>query len=566
MDDDDDDAFVGRRGVAHVPATRTDPRPSQQQEYDYVDVISDEEGSEAAAADGLQRDTNNTNDNAGRCALVAEYLHTLGVWPRADWLASCMDALAASQPGFGAMSVSAQAEKCFLQFLSADLNVVGDAALPANVHSLHATELSGPFVLQVDEIVDISSCMRDRYQERSAGLGKRCLKLSMTDGVQRVFGIEYRAMPDLQVFSPAGLKVVIRNVLIRRGLFMLVPEVLNVLGGLVEPLEEARARMVHQVNKAPRGNRARQGSIILKLAEKATNAAWPSEVSNAATSGAQSFNNEQGSAPVGHSFPGREQHQLPFLSTGRHGPASVHRDAEEGPESSPCDHEKEALQDSGAFRDRFQASLCHADQATPSQGVPKSFERMQASSMSRLSLSARRGFHFKESGRQDLGSIQAPIPFADNVDCWTIPFTYLALLKERASSTDDGLVRGKIKCVTIGVKEFHFKDRQEFDLVVHIDDGSLLVEARIDHQVVQDLVGYSPMDVNAALSGFDRQKMREVMYKFQLLLTNFEGYMDLEFRSSCVTPVVVALSEALENSNACLLLERVQRSINSTNA
>ncbi|KAJ7522755.1 hypothetical protein O6H91_18G025400 [Diphasiastrum complanatum] len=523
MDDDDDDAFVGRRGVAHVPATRTDPRPSQQQEYDYVDVISDEEGSEAAAADGLQRDTNNTNDNAGRCALVAEYLHTLGVWPRADWLASCMDALAASQPGFGAMSVSAQAEKCFLQFLSADLNVVGDAALPANVHSLHATELSGPFVLQVDEIVDISSCMRDRYQERSAGLGKRCLKLSMTDGVQRVFGIEYRAMPDLQV--------VIRNVLIRRGLFMLVPEVLNVLGGLVEPLEEARARMVHQVNKAPRGNRARQGSIILKLAEKATNAAWPSEVSNAATSGAQSFNNEQGSAPVGHSFPGREQHQLPFLSTGRHGPASVHRDAEEGPESSPCDHEKEALQDSGAFRDRFQASLCHADQATPSQGVPKSFERMQASSMSRLSLSARRGFHFKESGRQDLGSIQAPIPFADNVatDCWTIPFTYLALLKERASSTDDGLVRGKIK-------------------------------------VVQDLVGYSPMDVNAALSGFDRQKMREVMYKFQLLLTNFEGYMDLEFRSSCVTPVVVALSEALENSNACLLLERVQRSINSTNA
>ncbi|KAJ7522754.1 hypothetical protein O6H91_18G025400 [Diphasiastrum complanatum] len=551
MDDDDDDAFVGRRGVAHVPATRTDPRPSQQQEYDYVDVISDEEGSEAAAADGLQRDTNNTNDNAGRCALVAEYLHTLGVWPRADWLASCMDALAASQPGFGAMSVSAQAEKCFLQFLSADLNVVGDAALPANVHSLHATELSGPFVLQVDEIVDISSCMRDRYQERSAGLGKRCLKLSMTDGVQRVFGIEYRAMPDLQVFSPAGLKVVIRNVLIRRGLFMLVPEVLNVLGGLVEPLEEARARMVHQVNKAPRGNRARQGSIILKLAEKATNAAWPSEVSNAATSGAQSFNNEQGSAPVGHSFPGREQHQLPFLSTGRHGPASVHRDAEEGPESSPCDHEKEALQDSGAFRDRFQASLCHADQATPSQGVPKSFERMQASSMSRLSLSARRGFHFKESGRQDLGSIQAPIPFADNIscrlsswwiknnltaiagneatDCWTIPFTYLALLKERASSTDDGLVRGKIK-------------------------------------VVQDLVGYSPMDVNAALSGFDRQKMREVMYKFQLLLTNFEGYMDLEFRSSCVTPVVVALSEALENSNACLLLERVQRSINSTNA
>lgn len=31
--------------------------------------------------------------------------------------------------------------------------------------------------------------------------------MSMTDGVQRVFGMEYRPIKDLEVLAPAGLKV-----------------------------------------------------------------------------------------------------------------------------------------------------------------------------------------------------------------------------------------------------------------------------------------------------------------------------------------------------------------------
>ena len=58
----------------------------------------------------------------------------------------------------------------------------------------------------MDEVVDISAAIRNRYRERPAST-TRCLKLSMTDGIQRVFGIEYRPIKDLNVFSPAGLKV-----------------------------------------------------------------------------------------------------------------------------------------------------------------------------------------------------------------------------------------------------------------------------------------------------------------------------------------------------------------------
>lgn len=63
-------------------------------------------------------------------------------------------------------------------------------------------------IFQVDEIVNLSCPLKGRYQSAPAGL-KRCLKLSMTDGVQRVFGMEYRPIKDLEVLAAAGMKVVV---------------------------------------------------------------------------------------------------------------------------------------------------------------------------------------------------------------------------------------------------------------------------------------------------------------------------------------------------------------------
>ena len=58
----------------------------------------------------------------------------------------------------------------------------------------------------MDEISDIGAPLRERYHDRGAGVS-RCLKLSMTDGVQRVVGIEYQPIPALQNLFPAGIKV-----------------------------------------------------------------------------------------------------------------------------------------------------------------------------------------------------------------------------------------------------------------------------------------------------------------------------------------------------------------------
>ncbi|KAK3144936.1 hypothetical protein QOZ80_4AG0320010 [Eleusine coracana subsp. coracana] len=205
---------------------------------------------------------------SGRLRSVDEFLLRLGLHLRPEWLESC----AAGLPGFDGLGrAEVQARRCFEQFLFADMNTCGAGVLPEGVGNMHAVVLDGPFVLQVDEIVNISAPLRERYHEIHAG-PKRCLKLSMTDGIQRIFGMEYRPIKDLEVLAPAGLKIVIRNVHIRRGLLMLVPEVIEILGGVVDDLEAARDRLVSEVNKPPRGKRKQGG---LPLSSRATLAAWP---------------------------------------------------------------------------------------------------------------------------------------------------------------------------------------------------------------------------------------------------------------------------------------------------
>ncbi|KAH9626060.1 hypothetical protein KSS87_001985 [Heliosperma pusillum] len=204
---------------------------------------------------------------------VNDQLRKLGLWLKRDWLSSCQLGLQNSVSGFGNFDVETKAKLCFGQFLNSDMNFVGVGVLPENVCGLHLVDLAGPFVLQVDEVVNISSPLRDRYKNAAPGV-KRCLKLSMTDGVQRVFGMEYRPIKSLAALLPAGFKVVIRNVHVRRGLLMLVPEVMEVLGGSVEELEKARQRLVQEVNKPPRGKRTRSG-IVPPLSNRATRAAWP---------------------------------------------------------------------------------------------------------------------------------------------------------------------------------------------------------------------------------------------------------------------------------------------------
>lgn len=442
-----------------------------------------------------------TDMDNGSLRRVEEFLGSLGVRPRREWLESCMEMLRTSQAGFANMIVAQQAELCLSEFLFADTNAAGDAVLPPNLHTLHAQEIPGPYVLQVDEIVNLSSPLRERYKETPAGC-KRCLKLSMTDGVQRIFGIEYRPIKDLMVLSPSGLKIALRNVHIRRGLLMLVPEVVDVLGGIVEHLEAAHQRLVQEVNKPPRGRRNRRGQEVLSLASRALAAAWPSDSS----SNTSVANDAVSGEPPPIQSPTREATVIP---------------------TSGDTHEMHPIEHIPTSSSR------HSGQRDEPLDTSMNLERLDL-----------------------VEEIDHPLLQSEESE---IPFTYLACLKARKEL--EPIVQGKIQCILTGVKEFQFKERDKFNLFVYVDDGSLISEVLIDHQVVQNIIGHSPRQVTALLTSGDQQSVhaiKETMKRFQLFLKNFEGQMLVEINNQFVVPTVLQMIEGSQTSDAWLLLRRVK--------
>ncbi|KAL3513883.1 hypothetical protein ACH5RR_026600 [Cinchona calisaya] len=123
-------------------------------------------------------------------------------------------------------------------------------------------------------------------------------------------------------------------------------------------------------------------------------------------------------------------------------------------------------------------------------------------------------------------------------------------------------VQGKIKCFLTGVKGFQYKKRPTYELRVYIDDGSLISEILIDHNVVQRAIGYSPEEVSSALASSDARQvseMKETLKQFQIFLVNFEGTMLVQMTESSPVPVAIEMNQGCPTSDAWLLLERLNR-------
>ncbi|OMO84214.1 hypothetical protein CCACVL1_10946 [Corchorus capsularis] len=464
---------------------------------------------------------------------VGDFLLRMGLKLRREWLDSCVQGLERSVPRFSTLDVSAKAKLCFQHFLISDMNYSGGGILPENVDSMHLVDLKGPFVLQVDEIVNLSCPLKGRYQEAPSGI-KRCLKLSMTDGVQRVFGMEYRPIKDLQVLAPAGLKVAICNVHIRRGLLMLVPESLEVLGGVVEDLEAAHQRLVNEVNKPPRGRRTKTG-VAPPLATRATLAAWQLNGVNAV---------EPTDSLV-------SENAAPFRA----------------------DERGATLVSSGTVTTQrtVQESTVHIGgmNANQSSDVASDVERMHIDSVPITRESAMSNLNSNTALDVEdvhiIDAVEHPLILSGDRE---VPFTYLASLSAKWAAVKEKAtyVQGKIKCFLTGVKGFQYKQRTTYELRCYVDDGSLISEILVDHNVVQKGIGYSPQEVTAALSSSDRQTasgMKDILRQFQTFLAQFEGMMLVEINKKSSLPIAMEMTQGCPASDAKLLLRRLKPSSSS---
>ncbi|XP_021286088.1 recQ-mediated genome instability protein 1 isoform X2 [Herrania umbratica] len=454
---------------------------------------------------------------------VGDFLLRMGLKLRTEWLDSCVQGLQSSVPRFSTLDVSAKAKLCFQQFLFSDMNYSGGGILPENVDSMHLVDLKGPFVLQ------------GRYQDAPSGI-KRCLKLSMTDGVQRVFGMEYRPIKDLQVLAPAGLKVAICNIHIRRGLLVLVPESLEVLGGVIEDLEAARQRLVNEVNKPPRGIRSKTG-VAPPLATRASLAAWPLNGVNAI----EPSNNliSQSAAPIQADERGATLDLSSAVTTQRtvEKPTAYIGGVNAMPNSSS---------DVALDVERMQID-----------SVPISRENKVSNSNSDTAPDVEH-IHMVDV-------VEHPLILSGDRE---VPFTYLASLSAKWAAIKDKAtyVQGKIKCFLTGVKSFQYKQRTTYELLCYVDDGSLISEILIDHNVVQKGIGHSPQEVTAALSSSDKQigsGMKEIMRQFQTFLAHFEGMILIEINKKSSLPIAMEMTRGCPASDARLLLRRLEPSASS---
>ncbi|KAL6559609.1 recQ-mediated genome instability protein 1 [Orobanche gracilis] len=529
-----------------------------------LDISDDDEENVimSEATDGSNFDIASGNNN---CIEVSEspvngVLERLGLRLKKEWLESCLHWIQSSVAGSQRMDDSAKAKLCFEQFLRSDMNYCGAGVLPRDVHTLNLVDLKGPFVLQVDEMMNISCPLRRRYQNAGAG-NSRCLKLSMTDGVQRVFGMEYRPIQDLQALAPAGLKVAVCNVNIRHGLLMLVPEVLQVLGGSVLELEAARQRLVNEINKPSRGKRNRTGAVP-PLATRATLAAWPPD--NNVVQGQVDRNTSVNTGPQPANtqgnvfgFPGngrpREGFGVPMRSNAEH--SSL-------PEVQPVERVT-ISHDINEASTQVETPSRETRQVTP-PSIPVDYI-----SVENVGLSV--GRHNPEpTGSSALPMDVEEITILDELEHQfmlsrnkDIPFTYLASLSAKCAAMEDevSVVRGKIKCFLTAVKGFQYKQRPIYELRVFVDDGSLISEILIDHSVVQKGIGYSPQEVTTALESSESEQvsaMKETLKQFQKFLVNFEGTMLVEMNKASPRPVAVEMNQGCSASDACLLLKRLK--------
>ena len=148
--------------------------------------------------------------------------------------------------------------------LNADLrDAAAKPSLPAWAASAPPTRdiLRGRHFLQVDELVNAGSNLKERYAPQQVGRS-RCLKLMLTDGHLQIAGFELRPVPDIRVDMPAGAKLVVVDCEVRFGMLCLTPENTVVLGGCVDSFDAARRHLLDRWTAPARGAARNRGGHI----------------------------------------------------------------------------------------------------------------------------------------------------------------------------------------------------------------------------------------------------------------------------------------------------------------
>ncbi|CAM9154732.1 unnamed protein product [Scytosiphon promiscuus] len=165
---------------------------------------------------------------------IREAMVGLGVHLRQDWIKHCLQA-----SGERRRQQSEAQEGVYRTFLACDLREAGEACLPAGIAGMVKQRVRGKMVVQVENATDIAKNFEQR-EKTDGSSPHHTLKLALGDGRQTVAAFEYRRIQGLVADPAPGLKLLLVEPWVRRGILLLSSENTTVLGGEVSSLVEAR--------------------------------------------------------------------------------------------------------------------------------------------------------------------------------------------------------------------------------------------------------------------------------------------------------------------------------------
>ncbi|CAG5134179.1 unnamed protein product [Candidula unifasciata] len=174
-----------------------------------------------------------------------------------EWLTACLEWIQQEYQGV-LPPVNDLLPQVFQQWLLSDLSEIGEQVLPQNIVNEEKSELVGNYPLQLLSLVDVGFPLYGQKQKLQGRVNtneevsadkpfqpgwepkpSRMLLFRLTDGHTHIQALEYKQIKDLHAELPSGLKLLVSGkFLCRRGVLMLTPDCVQVLGGEVDTLVE----------------------------------------------------------------------------------------------------------------------------------------------------------------------------------------------------------------------------------------------------------------------------------------------------------------------------------------
>ena len=131
------------------------------------------------------------------------------------------------------------AEAIYKKFLDTDIKGLYDSILLESIARHTATPtIEGPLVVQISSITNtcLPSDRQDTKMRKGGGNNQTLLRVTVTDGHNKLHGLVYKAIDDLAIDTPPGTKLKVHNAELINGVLLLMPSNATVLGGKVHNL------------------------------------------------------------------------------------------------------------------------------------------------------------------------------------------------------------------------------------------------------------------------------------------------------------------------------------------